>query len=190
MESYLVAVDVVGRNDRSWCYIQGSTHNHQNEGKTNNLGWGLYSAYACAWWMKYSAYAYTRCMQYSGYAVHGVCCTRCQLMIMTWRDREGWLTFVFCNHGKVVDEKERDGGWRWGRCGGYERIWEISGMTWLIGLRRPRIGVITCQIGTRTCHVGDGQLTRTRNSLSPIFSWWYASSLHISLLLVLNFTVT
>ena len=29
------------------------------------------------------------------YAVLGVCCTRCQLMIMSWRDREGWLNYVF-----------------------------------------------------------------------------------------------
>jgi len=30
-------------------------------------------------------------------------------MIMTWRDREGLLTFVFCDDSRVVDEKERDG---------------------------------------------------------------------------------
>jgi len=36
----------------------------------------------------------TRCMLYSVYAVLGVCCTRCQLMIMSWRNREGWLNFV------------------------------------------------------------------------------------------------
>jgi len=29
-------------------------------------------------------------------------------MIMTWRDREAWLNIVFCNDGRVVDEKERD----------------------------------------------------------------------------------
>jgi len=29
-------------------------------------------------------------------------------MIMAWRDREGWLHFVFCDDGRVVDEKERD----------------------------------------------------------------------------------
>ena len=48
-------------------------------------------------------------MLYSVYAVLGECCTRCQLMIMTWRDREGLLTFVFCDDSRVVDEKERDG---------------------------------------------------------------------------------
>jgi len=27
---------------------------------------------------------------------------------MTWRDTEGCLNFVFCDDGRVVDEKERD----------------------------------------------------------------------------------
>jgi len=31
-------------------------------------------------------------------------------MIMPWRDREGRVNFVFCDDGRVVDEKERDGG--------------------------------------------------------------------------------
>jgi hypothetical protein len=67
MESWLVAVDLVGRHAGSRSYIQGSTRNCQNQGKTDNLG----------------------IMQYSLNAVLVVCCTRCQLMIMAWRDREG-----------------------------------------------------------------------------------------------------
>ena len=39
----------------------------------------------------------------------------------------------------------------------------------MIGFRRPRIGVITRQIGNRTCRIGDGQLTRIRNSLKSQF---------------------
>jgi len=74
--------------------------------------------------MLYSVYAVlgvccTLCMLYSVYAVLGVCCTwcmlyllnactRCQLMIMAWRDRGGLLNFVFCDDGRVVDENERD----------------------------------------------------------------------------------
>jgi len=92
---------------------------------------------------------------------------------MSWRDREGWLNCVFCDDGWVVDERERDGGWRWEWYGGYERIWEIRGTTCLIGLGRPRIGVSPRPIGTRSFRIGDGQLTRTRNSLSPSSSWWY-----------------
>ena len=122
---------------------------------------------------------YTRCILYSVHVVLDVCCTRCQLMIMVWRDREGWLNFDFCDDGRVVDEKERDGGWRWERCG-YEQIWQIRGTTCLIGFRRPRFSVITRQIGTCTCHSGDGKLTRTGNSLRRSFSWWLAPSLFFS----------
>jgi len=147
-ESWLMVVNRVGRYAGSWSYIQGSTPNHENERKTNNLGWMLNSVYA----------------------VLGVCSTRCQLMIMAWRDREGWLNFVFCNDAWVVDEKERDGGWRWECCGGYERIWEIRGTTCLIGFGRPRIGVFTRRIGTRTYRIEDGKLTPPRNSLNPSVS--------------------
>jgi hypothetical protein len=41
-----MAVDLVGRHGGSRNYIQGSTCNHGNEGKTNNLGWMLYSVCA------------------------------------------------------------------------------------------------------------------------------------------------
>jgi len=64
MESWLMAVDRVGRYAGIWCYIQGSTRNHENEGKTNNLGWMLYSVYA----------------------VLGVCCTRCMLYSVSTHD--------------------------------------------------------------------------------------------------------
>jgi len=96
--------------------------------------------------------------------VVSVCCTRCQLMIMTCRDREGWLNFVFCDDSRVVEEKERrDGEWRWERCD-YEAIWEIRGTSCLIGLGWPRISVIARWMSTRTCCIGDGKLTLTRNS--------------------------
>jgi len=52
-----MAVDRVGRHARRRSYNQGSTRNHENEGKTTNLG----------------------CMLYSVYAVLGVCCTWCML---------------------------------------------------------------------------------------------------------------
>jgi len=110
--------------------------------------------------------------------VLGVCCTWCQLMIMTWGDREGWLNFVFCNDGRVVNKRERDVGWRWEWCGGYKRLWEIRGASYLIRLGRPRIGVIARRIGSPTGCIGDRKFTCTWNSLksqflmmiSPIFS--------------------
>ena len=112
MESWLRAVDRVGRHVGSWCFIQRSTCNYENTGETNNIGWMLYFGVCCTQCMVHSVYAvlgvcFTRHMLYSVYAVLGVCCTRCmlvlsvcctacQLKIMTWRDREGWFNFVFC----------------------------------------------------------------------------------------------
>ena len=55
------------------------------------------------------------------------------------------------------------------RYGGYERISEVRGTTCLIGLGIPRIGVSMRRIGTRTCLIGDGELTRTRNSRKSQF---------------------
>jgi hypothetical protein len=41
-----MAVDRVGRPAGSSSYIQQSTQNHDNERKTNNFAWMLYSLYA------------------------------------------------------------------------------------------------------------------------------------------------
>jgi len=61
----------IRRHARSSSYMQRSTCNHENEGKTDNLGWMLYWVYAvlgvcCTW-----------CMLYLVYTSHGVCCTQC-----------------------------------------------------------------------------------------------------------------
>ena len=122
------------RHAGSWSYIQWSTCDHVSKGKTINPG----------------------CMLYMVYAVLGVCSPRCQLMILTWRDREGWLNFIVCDDGRVVQDRERDGGWRWEWCGGYKQIWEIMGTTCLIRFQRPLISVKRRQLGTCTCRIGDG----------------------------------
>jgi len=62
-------------------------------------------------------------------AVLGVCCTRCQLMIMAWRDREGWLNFTFLGDGRVEHKKERRS----------EEMGEIIMRTW--DLREVRVRV-------------------------------------------------
>jgi len=61
-----MVVDHVGRPAGDRSYIQGSTRNHENEGKTHTLGWMLYSVYAVL-----------RCMLYSVYTVLGVYRTLC-----------------------------------------------------------------------------------------------------------------
>jgi len=80
MESWWRAVDCVGRYAGRSSYIHGSTPDHENEGKTHNLGWMLYSVYAVL------GVCCTRCMLYSVYAVLGVCCTRCMLYSVSTHD--------------------------------------------------------------------------------------------------------
>jgi len=46
MESWLLAVDLERRHSGSWSYMQGSTHNCENEGKPDRLGLMLWSVYA------------------------------------------------------------------------------------------------------------------------------------------------
>jgi len=43
------------------------------------------------------------------------------------------------------------------------------GTTCLIGFRRPLITVLTCRIGSSSCHIENGQMTRTQNSSKPQF---------------------
>ena len=66
MESWLLAVDRVGRHAASGSYIQGSARDHENEGKTNNL----------------------QLMRYWVYALLGVCFTRCMLYSVSSHDED------------------------------------------------------------------------------------------------------
>jgi len=68
--------------------------------------------YPC--WMLYSVYVVlgeccTRSMLYLVFAVLSVCCSCAPLVNLGWIDKERWLNFVFCDDGRVVDKKERDG---------------------------------------------------------------------------------
>jgi len=68
MESWLMAVDRVGRHAGRWSNIPWSTCNHENEGKTNKLGWMLYLVYVvlgvrCTRWMLYSVYYHDHGME-------------------------------------------------------------------------------------------------------------------------------
>jgi hypothetical protein len=121
--------------------------------------------------------------------VLSVCFTQCQLIIITWKDTEGWLKCVFCDDGVVVDKKDWDGGWRWERCGEYEHEWEISGRSCLIQLRIPRICHITCRIRLVLAVLWIVTWLAHEILLCPIFSWWFPTSPLISLFLVLNSTI-
>jgi len=62
--------------------------------------------------------------------------------MMQLRDGEQWLIFEICDDGRVMGEKQRDSRYRWEQCGGYVQLWEIRGLTWLIGWGRLLISVI------------------------------------------------
>ena len=230
MESWLVAVDLTERYAGSWSYIQGSTRNRENEGKTDNLGWMLYSVYTvlgvcCTWFMLYLVYAVlgvycTRCMLYSVYAVLGVCCTQCMLysvyavlgvcctrclLYSVYAVLGVWCTrcmlysvyaVLSVNSWSWHQEIERDDSTlcsammvekeKWSMKMGM--IWRIradmrsQGTTCLFGSRRPHIVVFTCLIGSSTCRIRNGKLTRTRNSLESQFLMMISPiSSHLSL---------
>jgi len=127
---------------------------------------------------------WTRCMLYSMHAVLDICCTRRALTIMTGRDKEGWLNCVFWDDGRVVDEKQRDEGWRWEFCGGCEQLWGTRGTTSLIRLGKPYIlGRIMHRIATCTSPIGDHKLTPNQNSLISqvvVITWPLSSQLCLS----------
>jgi len=63
--------------------------------------------------MQYVLYAVlivysTRCILYSVDAVLGERCSRCEILIMAWRNRERRLHFVISGDGRVQDEKENE----------------------------------------------------------------------------------
>jgi len=88
---------------------------------------------------------------------------------MTWSDREGWCSIVLCDDSRVVDEKEREVGWRWKRCGGLWVDLRNQGYNLPDWVGSPHIGVITHQIRNCTWCIGEGKLTCTGNSLKSQF---------------------
>jgi len=112
----------------------------------------------------------TQCLLYSVFAVLGVCYTRRQFMIMTWRDREGWVNFVFCDDCRVGDKKERGGGWRWERCGGYKQPGlQLASLGWedLVSMvLHSRLGLVPAVSVMVNWLVHE-------ILLSPSFPWWF-----------------
>jgi len=159
----------------------------------------LYSVYAvlgvcCTRCMLYLVYAVlgvccTRCMLYSVYAVLGVCCPWCQLVIMTWRDREGWLNFVFCNDSRVLDEKKRNGDED-------ENDMENTSGHEKSGVQQACLGwkdfvLMLLQAGSGLVPAISEMvnLLAHRTLSRPSFLWWFRPFPLISLFLVLNSTI-
>jgi len=76
-------------------------------------------------------------LQYLVYAALGVCCTWSQIMIMAWRDREGWCYYVFLGDGRVEDNKERDDR-SWGKSFWETGPWEHFMWNWIYHPRYSR----------------------------------------------------
>jgi len=173
IENWLMVVDLLGRHAGIWRYIQGSTRNCENEGKTVNLRWMLYSVCAVL------GVCCTLCMLYSVYAVLSVCCTQCLLMIMAWWDEGYWLTFTFCDDSRereMEDEDENDMEDRSGcEKSGVRHAW--FGLEDHVSVFSPtRLGVVPAISGMLPWLALD-----ILSSVS--FSWWFPSSPLISLFL-------
>ena len=141
MESWQMVVDLVGRHAGSWTYIQRSTCNHENEEKTINPGWILYSVYAV---LGVNSSSWHGEIERDDLTLWSV------MMVQLWTRR-------------------RDGGWRWEQRREDELIWDIRQTTCLIEMRRPRIAVMTGGISICTRRFGDGKLTSTCNFLKSQF---------------------
>jgi len=198
MGSWLVAVDLVERHAGGWSYIQGSTHNRENEGMTDTLGCTLYMVYAvlgvcCTWCMLYLVYAVlgvccTWCMLYSVYAVVGVCCTRCMLYLVnvvlsvcctqcnswSWHGEIERDDLTLCS--AMMVEKER-----WGMK--METNMEDTSRYKTWGVRLARLGLedlLSVFLPTRSGVVPaiSGMVNWLAHEilLSPSFSWWFPRS--------------
>jgi len=157
MESWLVAVDLVGRHTVSWSYTQRSTRDHENEGKTDSGGWILCSVYT----------------------VLSVCCTQCELMIMAWCNRERWLNFVFCDDGRETEMGDDD----WNNMEDTSGC-EMSGVRpTRLGLRDLAWVFIPAGLGVVPAVSGMENWLAHKILISPSFSWWFPPSPLISLFL-------
>jgi len=128
----------VGIYARSWGRMYGSTCNCGNEWKTVNLGWLLYSVYVV--------------LSVNPLSWHGYI----QNDKLTWGPviiAEWWIRTRCRRRGRAQHA-------------GYDAMCEICGMTSFIGFRNPHIGGSTFRMGHHPCHIRNGILTPTRNSLN------------------------
>ena len=123
-------------------------------------------------------------------AVLGVSCTRCQLMIMARRETQGWHNFVFCNDGRVVDKKERDGDEDENNVENMSRCQKAGVRLAWLGLEH----LVSVEFNTGSGFVpavsGMVNWLAPEILLDPSLSWSFVPSPLISLLLVLNYTIT
>jgi len=73
---------------------------------------------------------------------------------------EQLLNFVFCDDFRVVDKTEICGM----KMGTIQRKQQFRGTTYLIGFSGTRISDLIRQIGSHSCHIRNGTLTRIQHS--------------------------
>lgn len=130
-----------GNHARGWKYILTSTHNHRDEGKIDNPGWVLISL-----------------------------CAVLRLNSSSWHGEIVMYVVMWCS-GLMVEllmtKRDWGSGGEWSS--GYESIWKITGMTYLIIFRIPLIGVFTHQIWSDIYSLRNDSLTDTWHSLQNQF---------------------
>ena len=122
-------------------------------------------------------------------AVLGVCCTLWWFMSMAWRDREGWLDFVFLGDGRVEHKQERDQK-RWGKL-----LWETWAQRSVCAseLTIPNMAGRSPDLACNNSNTWSSQ--RNQASCTADFSYplessiSFSSSSPISLFLILNSTI-
>ena len=174
MESWLMAVDRAGRHAGSWSYIQGSTCNHEDEGKTNNLRWMLYSVYAVLSVFLYLVYAVLCVNSWSRHReIERNDLTLCSALIRELWTRKREMEEEDENHVEDTSGYEESG---------VQRAW----LGW-----EDRLSV-SIQAGWGLVPAVSGMVNWLPHEilLSPSSSSWFPPSPLISLFLVLNSTIT
>jgi hypothetical protein len=169
--SWLVAVDLGLGHTLCCSNIERSTRNHENEGKSDIIGWMLYSVHVVlsVFWTCF---------------VHHVISWSCYGEI--GGDNSTWCSVIMVE----LLKRKGDGRYKWEQYERYEWIWEIMGTTGLIDFWRPAIDDISSRIGILICRLGDGKLTASPKSSSPSSSWRSPPSPLITLILIINSAIT
>jgi len=166
-----MAVDHVGSNARRWRFIQGSTHDHWNAVKTNNL----------------------RCFLYSVSALLGECGTQCMLVpgVNSWSLHVGieWdhLTLYSAMMVELWTRKREMGDEDESNVEDNEKCGIL--VAWL-GWEDPVSVLLHARSGLVPAESGMVNWPAHNILSSSSFSWWFVSSSLFSLLPFLNSTIT
>jgi len=148
----------VVRHTRSWRYEDWWNWRHEIQGMTVNLEW--------IWYLVFEIL--TRCwtisMLFLVYAVLSVYYSRCQLIIITSTDQEGWPRLTFCDDSWAVEETDR---------------WvQIMGLIWMkwADMSNQRKNILDWAV--KTTYSCSSPLDRER--YLQYWEWWIHSYINFS----------